>query len=170
MAEGNRYVVYIYEDQKTSRIAGSAKIENFLDKTPPKYEIGEEVDLLVCQRTDLGYKAIINNKHTGILYENQVFQELNIGQKIKGYIQNLREDDKIDLILHKMGYEKVGDISDIILEKIKISGGFLQVTDKSHAETIYELFGCSKKSYKKAIGDLYRKRLVILEETGIRLA
>lgn len=169
MIEGNRYVVYIYEDSATGRIVASSKFDKFLDKTEPTYEIGEKVELIIYQRTELGYKAIINQKHSGVLYNNEIFQELTIGQKIDGYVNRIREDQKIDLILHKPGYEKIGDLATQILEKLKKRGGFIEITDKSHSEDIYDTFGMSKKSYKKAVGDLYKKRLVSLEPDGIKL-
>lgn len=169
MIEGNRYVVYIYEDSATGRIVASSKFEKFLDKTPPSYEIGEKVDLMIYQRTELGYKAVINQKHSGVLYYNEIFQPIAVGQKIEGYINRIREDHKIDLILNKPGYEKIGDLATQILNKLKEQGGFLAVTDKSESEEIYEIFRMSKKSYKKAVGDLYKRRLVALESDGIRL-
>jgi uncharacterized protein len=170
MEEGNRYIVRILEDEETARIIGSAKVDRFLDKTTPTFEVGEKVDLLIFGQTDLGYKAIINHTHSGVLYRNEVFQELSVGQKITGYINKIREDFKIDLILHKPGYEKVEGVAAMILQKIKQKGGFLPITDKSDAELIYNQFGISKKTYKKAIGDLYRQRLVVLEENGVRVA
>ncbi|MBQ0721914.1 MAG: GntR family transcriptional regulator, partial [Gammaproteobacteria bacterium] len=111
MQEGGAYWVYIYLDLLSNRIAASAKLHKFLDNTPPEYEIGDEVDLIILEKTDLGYKAIVNMEHTGILYRNQIFQELELGVKCKGYISKVREDEKIDLLLEKPGYEKVDAIS-----------------------------------------------------------
>ncbi len=167
--EGRRYVIRVLEDQETARIIGSAKVDRFLDKTPPMFEVGEEVSLLIFSQTDLGYKAIINNTHSGVLYRNEVFQELNIGQSTKGYVNKIREDGKIDLVLQKPGYEKVGGIAEMIVEKLKQKGGYLPITDKTDAEIIYNQFGISKKTYKKAIGDLFRKRIIMLEQEGVRL-
>jgi len=169
MAEGQSYIVYVYIDHESKRIVASAKLDKFLDNLPPEYEIGQEVDLLIGNQTDIGYKAIIDNKHWGILYQNEVFQTLNKGQKIKGFIKKIREDEKIDLTMQKPGYEKVGDLLQIIVDALELHDGFISVTDKSPAEMIYQLFGMSKKNYKKAIGALYKKKSIVLEDHGIRL-
>jgi predicted RNA-binding protein (virulence factor B family) len=166
---GKSYVVYIYVDRETNRIVASAKPEKFLDRLPIDFEEGQEVDLMIIQQTDLGYKAIIGNTHTGMLYKNEVFQELTNGNRMTGYIRKIRPDKKIDLILHKPGYEKVDDISTGILFKLKSEGGYLSVTDKSSPELIHSLFQISKKTYKKAVGNLYRSKLITIEEDGIRL-
>ncbi len=167
---GRSYIVRAYLDNKTDRIVASTKLDRFLDKTPADYEAGEEVDLLITRRTDLGYNAIINGSHWGVLYENQVFQRLDVGQEITGYINKMRGDDKIDLLLEKPGYEKVDGMAGEILDLLKESGGFLSVTSKSTPEEIYSLFGMSKKNFKKAVGALYKQRLVILGDDGIRQA
>ncbi len=167
---GRSYIVRAYLDNKTDRIVASTKLDRFLDKTPADYEAGEEVDLLITRRTDLGYNAIINGSHWGVLYKNQVFQRLDVGQEITGYINKMRGDDKIDLLLEKPGYEKVDGMAGEILDLLKESGGFLSVTSKSTPEEIYSLFGMSKKNFKKAVGALYKQRLVILGDDGIRQA
>ncbi len=169
MEVGNEYVVYIYVDEMTGRIMGSAKVENFLDKTPAEFTEGQEVDLIIYTQTDIGYKAIINNTHTGVIFDTDVFRTLHRGEHTKGYIKKIREDLKIDLLLDKPGYEKVDEISKKILDKLKEQNGFIALSDKSPAEDIYDMFGISKKNYKKAIGALYKARLVTLEENGIRL-
>lgn len=169
MLEGEKYVVYVYVDEETNRIVGSSRINRFLDKAAADYEEGQEVSLLVCQATDMGYKAIINNRHLGMLYKSEVFQVFDIGDKVKGYIKKMREDGKIDLILHKPGYEKVDDISKQILDKLKNAGGFIEVTDKSPSEMIYEMFSVSKKTFKKSIGALYKAKKINLEKEGIRI-
>ena len=124
---------------------------------------------MILNPTDLGYKAMINKTHTGVLYKNEVFQPLKKGQEIKGYVMKIRPDGKVDLILHKPGYEKVDDISTQILNKLKEKGGFIALSDKSSAEDIYSTFLISKKTYKKAIGSLYKDRLITIEDSGIRL-
>jgi predicted RNA-binding protein (virulence factor B family) len=169
MEVGYSYVVYIYVDDLTNRIVGSAKIENFLDKTPPDFKDGQEVDLILYTQTDLGYKAIINNTHTGLLFNEDVFRNLERGEHTKGYIKKIREDKKIDLLLDKPGYEKVDDISKIILDKLKVENGFISLSDKSPADDIYDMFGISKKNFKKAIGALYKARLITIEDSGITL-
>lgn len=169
MAEGKSYVVCVYEDTDTRRIVASAKVEEFLDRTVPEFDPGEQVDLLIYQQTELGYKAIINNEYTGLLYANEVFQPLPVGRRTAGYVKQVRDDYRIDLALHPSGFEKVEGIAEIIFNKLKMSGGFLPLTDKSPAEQIYETFGISKKTYKKAVGDLYKKRMIAMAEDGIRL-
>lgn len=166
---GKSYVVYVYLDVETNRIVASAKPEKFLDRSPANFEEGKEVDLLILSKTDLGYKAMINKTHTGVLYKNEVFESLEKGQQLKGYIRKIRPDGKVDLILHKPGYEKVDDISKQILDKLKEKSGFIALNDKSSAESIYEMFRVSKKTYKKAIGALYRERVITIEDAGIRL-
>jgi len=169
MEKDRWYVVYVYLDHDTGRIVGSAKINKFLDNVSPQYQQGDEVDLLIAARTDLGYKAVINNLHSGLLYDNQIFRKLNIGQKLKGYINKIREDDKIDLLLEKPGYDKTASLSEQVLNVIKEAGGFMDVSDKTDPERIVQLFGMSKKNFKKALGALYRKRIVSLEKDGVKV-
>jgi predicted RNA-binding protein (virulence factor B family) len=169
MTEGSAYLVYVFLDLQTNRIAASAKLDKFLDNTPPDYKPGEQVDLIIVEETELGFKAIINNEHWGMLYKNQVYQELEKGQKVKGYINKIRTDEKIDLLLEKPGFEKIDAISGKILHELKNNRGFLAVSDKSSPEMIKALLGISKKNFKKAIGGLYKKRLITFESDGIRL-
>ncbi len=170
MEKDKSYVVVVFLDEKTNRITGSTKLGNFLDWQVPEYQEGEEVDLLIYEQTNMGYKAVVNNAHGGMIYKNEVFQKLSIGQKLKGYIKTIREDFKIDLSLQQSGYQKVDDISQTILNVIKDKGGKINVTDKSPPEDIYAMFGISKKVFKKAIGALYKKRLVVLDDKGIKIA
>lgn len=169
LIKGKSYVVYIYFDEKSERIAASTKLNKYLSTAPIDFQPREEVDLLIYDETEIGYNAIINNAHLGLIHKNDIFQTLETGQKIKGYIKNIREDDKIDLLLQKPGYGKVDDLSKKILELIKQHGGFVSVTDKSPPEIIYKIFGVSKKTYKKAIGSLFKKRLITIEDDGIKL-
>jgi predicted RNA-binding protein (virulence factor B family) len=127
------------------------------------------VDLLIFRRTEIGYTAIINNSRRGMLYRNETFQPLSAGQRIRGFIKKVRPDGKIDLCLQKPGREKVDDVADKIMDALKKSKGFVSVTDKSPPDVIYRLFGASKKTYKKAIGALYKDRLITIEQNGIRL-
>ena len=169
MKEGLSYIVRVYVDKRTSRIAASSRLDKFLDKKAGNFQVGWEVDLFICNQTDIGYKAIINSSHWGVLHYRDVYQTLRKGEKIKGFIKKVREDKKIDLCLHKPGYEKVNDVTELIIAALKKRGGYLSVTDKSSPEEIYQLFGVSKKTYKKAIGAIYKKRLVTLEDNGIKL-
>lgn len=169
MTKGFSYVAYIHLDPKTLRITGSTKLEKYLAVKPSALQLNQEVSLTICDKSDLGYRAVINNAALGFIYNNDLFQKLKIGEKVVGYVKNIREDGRVDLYLQKPGFEKIIDIGNLILEKIKAAGGFLAVTDKSPAEEIYQLFSTSKKNFKKAIGGLYKKGLVTLEEKGIRL-
>jgi len=169
MEEGNSYMVYIYIDEMSNRIVGSAKVEDFLDKEPHNFVEGQEVDLVLYNHTDIGFKAIINGTHTGVVYDGDVFRTVERGEKTKGYIKRIRLDKKIDLLLDKPGYQKVDEVSQNILDKLKDEKGFIPLVDKSPAEDIYNTFGISKKTFKKAIGSLYKARLITIEETGIKL-
>jgi len=169
MEEGKKYLVYVYVDTNTKRIAASSKIENYLDNIPVDYDVDEEVDLIIVNETDLGYNAIIDNSHLGILYKNEVFQPLNPGDRIPGYIKKIRTDGKIDLRLEKIGYEKISSFVDRIIAELQKNKGFLPLTDKSSPEEIYKAFKISKKNFKAAIGALYKKRFIALEDNGIRL-
>ncbi len=169
MEEGKKYLVYVYVDTDTKRIAASSKIESYLDNLPIDYDEGEEVDLIIVNETDLGYNAIIDNSHLGIIYKNEVFQPLNPGDKISGFIKKIRTDGKIDLSLVKAGYEKISEFADKIIAELKKREGFLPITDKSSPEEIYKIFKFSKKNFKASIGALYKKRIITLEENGIRL-
>jgi len=168
MEQGKSYLVYIFLDEK-NRITASARLDKFLGQQEPEYTVGEEVDLIIFDRTDMGYKAVVNSTHLGIIYKNEVFQKLDIGQELKGHIKKIRDDKKIDLSLQQSGYKKIGNISQTILTKIKDNGGRIAVTDKSPPEEIHALFGVSKKVFKQAIGALYKKRLITIDANGIKI-
>ena len=169
MVAGRSYLVYIYLDPDSGRIAASAKLEKFLDNVIPEYQVGEEVSVIIESESVLGYNAIINHLHRGILYHDELPGPLNKGQQMKAYIKKIREDNKIDLSLYKCGYEQVDGISQAILDKLKEAGGFLPFNDKSDAAMIFDHFSISKKIFKKALGALYRQRRIVLEEQGIRI-
>ncbi|MEO9531248.1 MAG: S1-like domain-containing RNA-binding protein [Crocinitomicaceae bacterium] len=169
MVEDVRYFVYIYIDEETDRIVASGKISKFLDNVPAEYEEGQEVELIIGTRTDLGVKVIVNGEHSALLYHNEVFTELRPGQKTVGYIKKIREDEKLDVTLQKGGYEHVIGVAGDILRKMEKSGGFIEATDKSSPEVIKHMFGISKKVFKKAIGALYKDRMITIESNGIRL-
>ncbi len=170
MEEGKSYIVCVIFDEKNKRIMASSKVDKYLSLQPPDYAEGEEVDLLIFDMTELGYRAVVNELHGGILYTSEVFQELFYGQQLKGYIKKIREDLKIDLILQPPGYQGVDDVSLAILQTMQEHGGSIGVTDKSQPEEIYSLFGVSKKTFKKAIGALYKKRLITIDAAGIKIA
>ena len=170
MQKGRSYVVHAHVDEESYRIMASAKVERYLSKEKPDYQPGQEVEIMIWQRTDLGYKAIVENQYSGLIYQGEIFKSLEPGMKLTAYIRQVREDGKIDLTLQKDGQKKVEDFSEVLLQFIKDQGGHTSLNDKSAAEDIYEAFGVSKKTFKKAVGDLYKKRLIVLEEGGIRLA
>ena len=170
MQQGRKYVVHAHIDEDSYRIVGSAKVERYLSKEHPDYQQGQEVNILIWQKTDLGFKAIVENKFSGLLYQNEIFQPVETGMQLRAYVKQVREDGKIDLALQQDGVKKVEDFSGVLLEYIKGKDGFTPLNDKSAAEEIYSAFGVSKKTFKKAVGDLYKKRLIVLEEGGIRLA
>jgi len=167
---GDKVVVKIYVDDLTERIVGSSKLNQFLDNTPPEFDYNEEVDLFVHSKTDLGYKVIVNDIFWGLVYENEVFKPLNRGQKLKGYVKLIREDDKIDISLQKQGYNASIDHNmQIVLDKLNQNKGELEVGDKSSPEVINHVFGMSKKSFKKAIGSLYKQKIISIERDRIKL-
>jgi len=167
MVEGEQYVVYVYQEPGNIRIAASSKVEKFLNETIPKYSEGEEVQLLIYDESDLGFQAIINNTHTGLLYHSEIFRPVGIGDKFSGYVSKIRTDGKIDLSLQKPGYQKSDDLSDIILQKLRDKGGFLAIGDKSPPDEIYAMFSVSKKKFKQALGDLYKKKKIVFTSRGI---
>lgn len=169
MQKGGRYIVHVHLDDESYRIVASAKVEHYLSKEKPTYKPGEEVHILVWQRTDLGYKVIVDNRFSGMLFHNEIFQPLEMGMQMKAFVKHVREDGKIDLILQRSGARNVEDFAEVLLQFIKDNNGYTSVNDKTDAETIYQTFGVSKKTFKKAVGDLYKKRLIILEPDGIRL-
>ncbi len=171
MLKGNSYVVHVHLDEDSYRIVASAKVEKYLSKDMPEYNAGDEVEILVWQKTDLGYKVIVDNKFGGMIFKNEIFTDVRIGMKMPAYIKQVRPDGKIDLELQKGGVKKVEDFADTLLEYIRSNGGSTPLNDKTEADVIYNTFGVSKKTFKKAVGDLYKKRLIVLEgKQGIRLA
>lgn len=169
MEKGKGYIVHVHTDDESYRIVASAKVERYLDDTFPEYKKGEEVDLLVWQKTELGFKVIINNRHGGLVYRSQVFKDIHTGDRMKGYIDNVREDGKIDVTLQPTGKRQTKEFGETLLQYLKDNGGTCDLGDKSAAEDIYSRFGVSKKTYKKAVGDLYKQRIITISEDGIKL-
>lgn len=165
MEKGKRYVVAVYIDKKTGRIAASSKIQKFLSEDEVVFEAGEKVSVQVCDQTDMGYVALINGCTLGLLYENEIFKPVDVGDELDAYIKQVREDGKIDLSLEPVGYDKVDPAAQKILQKIMDNEGKLFITDKSDPKEISVEFGMSKKTFKKALGALYKqKRISILED------
>jgi uncharacterized protein len=167
MKTGFGYVVYVYQDDISERLLASSKLDRFLDKVPATYKAGEKVDLLIAERTDIGFKAIINNKHWGVIFENDVFGDLGIGKKCKGYIRRIREDGKIDLSLTQTGYAKMDSLADRILLTLRQHDGFLPLSDKSSPDQIAKILKMSKGNFKKAIGQLYKQGDIVIADNGI---
>jgi predicted RNA-binding protein (virulence factor B family) len=168
---GDSYFVKIRLDDK-DRLVATTKLSQYVsdEMENNEFTVGQKVDLLITDQTDLGIKAIVNNTHWGLLYENEIFQTLQRGQRIDGYIKTIRDDLRLDLSLHETGYGKVTSLTDRILQMLSDNGGELAVGDKSEPETIYALFGVSKKVFKQAIGALYKQKHIIIDKTTIRLA
>jgi predicted RNA-binding protein (virulence factor B family) len=154
---------------RSSRIVAKPKVDEHSQEGPGEFQEGQCVELLIGDRTEIGCKAVINNSREGLLYKNEVFQPLRKGQRISGFIKKVRSDGKIDLCLQKRGTEKVDDVAARIIDELKAHGGFIALTDKSRPEDVYRLFGVSKKTYKKAIGALYKERIIVIEDRGIGL-
>ena len=169
MEEGRWYIVFLDLDTKTNRLFASNKINKYLNNESLTVKPNEEVDLLILKKTDLGFSVIINNKHKGLIFSNNIFRDLNIGEKTKGYVKNIRPDNKIDISLQPIGYKNYKNTnSELIYNKLKASK-FLEITDKSSPEEIYSTFGISKKIFKKSIGDLYKQKKIIILPNGIKL-
>ena len=169
MQVGRSYIVYLYLDKYADRIVASSKINKFIKDEADGYEENQSVNLLIAGKTELGYKAIINNKHFGVLYESDVFQNLKYGQKVKGYIKNIRPDKKIDLTLQLQNKNTRDDLSNSILNHLKENNGESFLTDKSKPEDIYKQYSVSKSNYKKALGGLYKNKLIVIHKDKIQL-
>lgn len=169
MEKGKRYIVHVHIDHESHRIVASAKVERYFDPSFPPYRYGDEVSLLVWQKTDLGFKVIVDNRYAGLVYSNQIFREIRTGDRMKGYIEAVREDGKIDVMLQPTGWRMTKETADVLLDYLETHQGVCRLTDKSPAEDIYQAFQVSKKSYKKAVGDLYKRRLITIEEDCIKL-
>ncbi|GAA61555.1 hypothetical protein P20652_3435 [Pseudoalteromonas sp. BSi20652] len=169
MQEGHSYLVRLYLDNASQRICASNNFNRFLSKDEPQYTHLQEVDLIVAGKTDIGYKVLIEESHFGVVFYNMVFKSLFVGQKLKGFIQKVREDGKIDVVLEKPGMGKVSDLGETIMQKLKNEGGVIPLGDKSDPEAIKKMFSTSKANYKKAIGGLFKQELIDIEAKSIRL-
>jgi len=170
MKAGNDYVVYCYLDEDTDRIAATTKLHEYLDEYGDDFEPGQAVSLLICGRSDMGFKAVINNTHLGLIFKGDAFKSLKYGMKLDGFIKAIRDDGKIDLCLQLPGQAGKKELADQILDLLKAQGGVSTLTDKSPPEEIYKQFNVSKGSYKKALGALYKRRMIVIEKDQIKLA
>lgn len=169
MQKGQHYIVYIKEDEETHRLLATAKIDKYLSAERPPYKHGDAVDILIWQKTDLGFKAIVDNQYQGQLYEDQIFQPLHTGDRLTAYVDHIRQDNKIDITLQPTGRRQTEEFSEVLLRYLQENGGHCDLGDKSPSELIADRFKVSKKVYKKAVGDLYRRRLITISNNGIDL-
>ena len=169
MEKGKRYLVFAYIDQKTNRIVASSKTNQFLNNEELTVAEGDEVALIISHITDLGINVIINDIHKGLLYKNQVYDDIRLGDRLTGYIKTIRPDHKIDVSLQKLGYENIEPNADKILQELKANRGFLRLNDNSHPEDIKTVLKMSKKTFKKGIGSLYKDKLIEIKDDGIYL-
>lgn len=169
MKIGRSYIVYVYLDRATNRVVASAKLDKFLDKHKPDYYHRQKVDLVVTQRTEIGYRVVVDGRHWGMIYQSETYQEINVGDHIDGYVKNIRPDGKVDVTIEKIQRMRVGDLAGNILDYLKDHGGRMAITDKSSPEDVRAAFNCSKKDFKKAIGQLYKEHKVQLEPDAVLL-
>lgn len=169
MEVGKHYIVRVYLDSRTERIAASSKLDKFIDIYPADYNEGDAVELIIASKTDLGFKAIINNQHWGLLYNNEIFQPIRVGKKVTGYIKKIRDDGRIDLILTRTGKRKVSDFKETLLAQLAKHDGFLPLHDKSAPELIKRHLGVSKKTFKSTVGHLLKEGKIRLSAEGISL-
>jgi len=170
MEKGKRYLVYLYMDKQTNRLVASSKTNQFLSNDKLTVEKGEEVDLIVSHITDMGINVIINEQHKGLLYKDEVYDDsIRTGDRMRGYIKNIRPDNKIDVAIQAQGFESIEPNAEKILSELRASRGFLRLNDNSHPEDIKTVLKMSKKSFKKAIGSLYKEKLIEIKEDGIYL-
>ena len=170
MKPGDKRLVQLFIDQKTGRVTATEKIDKHLSNYELTVKELEPVDLLIYQKTDIGYKVIINSKHLWVLHYNEVFRELEIGEKVKGFIKHIRPDNKIDVSLGSKGYTKIPDEETRILSLLQENSGYLPYNDKSDPKAIYSFFGMSKKTFKMTLGALYKKRMITFTQTGTKLS
>ncbi|MDC1105983.1 S1-like domain-containing RNA-binding protein [Prolixibacteraceae bacterium] len=169
MKEGQYYLVFTYLDPQSNRIVATSKTNKLLGNIKPELNKGDKVEALICDEREIGYTVIVDNRFRGMIYKNEIFDTLEPGDRIDAFVKGVREDDKIDLQTTPLGYKKVDESTDKVLTTIQQFGGRIKVTDKSDPETIKEIFGMSKKTFKKAVGALYKQHLIVLEDQAIAI-
>jgi predicted RNA-binding protein (virulence factor B family) len=169
MKLGQKYVVFLYTDEKNGRITASSRLTDFIDQDAHELEEGDEVSLLIFDESDLGYSAIINQRYTGLLYHNEVFEDLQAGDVRRGFVKKIREENKIDLSLQVIGFRHILDLKESLMAELQQNGGIINLGDKSSPEDIYNQLKISKKAFKKAIGSLYKERLVVVSDDSVKL-
>jgi uncharacterized protein len=170
MKKGGWYLVYCYLDDKTNRLVASSKTNKFLSNQELTIKEFEEVDLIVSHPSEIGMNVIVNKKHSGLIFNDNIFQDLSIGDKLKGIVKKIRKDNKLDIALGQVGYRNIEPNAEAILRELEDNSGFVNLTDKSSPEDIKEVFQMSKKNFKKAVGSLYKQRIITIENGGIRLS
>ena len=166
---GGTYLVYVYYDKETEQVIATMHTERYIDQSKPEYAMNQEVSVLITDTHPLGYKVFVDDAFKGMIYANEVFEYIEVGMRVKGYVKYVRPDGKIDVALQKQGLSVVNSIDDLIIADLQRSGGFIPVSDKSDPDEIADRFGCSKKAFKKCIGVLYKHRRIAIEDDGIRL-
>lgn len=169
MVEDEYYIVYIYFDTTSKRLVASSKVYKFISKNSDKYRLGDEVDLVICSQFELGYHVIIDRQYLGAIFTNEIFQPVQPGQQMKGYIKTLRADGKVDVELQKTTDQARDILSEKILDDLRAAGGFLALTDRTDPDEIYATYRVSKRAFKRALGGLYKKRRIMIEDNGVRL-
>lgn len=169
MQVGQKYVVYLYSDEKNGKITASSRLADFIDQDEHDLEQGDEVSLMITEESDLGYSAIINQKYMGLLYHNEVFEDLKPGDIRRGFIKKIREENKIDLSLQVIGFRHILDLKDSLMIDLEQNNGSILLGDKSSPEEIYNRLKISKKAFKKAIGSLYKERLIEISDFEIKI-
>ena len=167
--EGKYYVVYLYLDEISQRLAGTTKITGTLEKDSVELSIGDEVELIPYEETEIGYSAIVNNKYQGMLFKNEIFDTINYGDRLTGYVKKIRSDNKVDLSLQRFGYRSVDDNVEKLHKVLLDNNGYLALNDRSSPEAISKKLGMSKKLFKKAVGAMYKQKRLEITEDGIRL-
>ena len=169
MKKGGWYLVYCYLDEETNRLVASSKTNHFLDNKELTVKQFDEVDLIVSHPSEIGMNAIVNKKHLGLIFNDDIFKDLSIGDRLKGIVKKVRPDNKLDISLGQIGYRNIEPNAEAILNELENNSGYLNITDKSSPEDIKEALQMSKKNFKKAVGSLYKQRLIVIEDDGIRL-
>lgn len=169
MKVGSWYIVYLYLDEQTERLVGSSKTNKYVSNDNVSLETFQEVQMLVTHLTDLGANVIIEGKHKGLIHTDDIFEDIRSGDRIKGYVKKVRDDNKINIVLQPPGYRSIEPNANFILDELKAAGGFLALHDKSDPEAIKNELGMSKKSFKKAIGTLFKEKQIIIKDDGIEL-
>jgi predicted RNA-binding protein (virulence factor B family) len=169
LEEGKFYLIFLYEDQATNRLVGTTRIRRHLESAYGELNNGEKVDVLVCERTDLGVKLIVNHKYQGLIFNSDIRQTIKMGYKLTGFVKNVREDGKVDIVLQEEGYDKIDGLAQDFLKLLKKNEGYIHLTDKSSPEDVLKHTGWSKKVFKQVVGNLYKQRLILIHDNGITL-